>query len=119
VHPYRAEGYGLPVAEAMACARPVIVTGAGACRDFTSEDSAYLIKCTMEKLNTWAVGNMPTVGNPFWLRPDLDDLRNVMRYVFKNRDEARRRGMQASVAIRTGHTWKQAATRVAQRLLNK
>jgi glycosyltransferase involved in cell wall biosynthesis len=117
VHPYRAEGYGLPVAEAMACGRPVIVTGAGACRDFTGEETAFLIKCSMEKLNTWSVGGMRTVGNPFWLRPDLDDLRNLMRYAYRNRDEARSRGLRASEIIRLNHTWKHSANAVADRLL--
>jgi glycosyltransferase involved in cell wall biosynthesis len=117
VHPYRAEGYGLPVAEAMACGMPVIVTGAGACRDFTGEETAFLIKCSMEKLNTWSVGGMRTVGNPFWLKPDLDDLRNLMRYAYRNRDEARSRGLRASESIRLNHTWKHAANAVADRLL--
>jgi glycosyltransferase involved in cell wall biosynthesis len=117
VQPYRAEGYGLPIAEAMACGKPVIVTGAGACRDFAGEDDAYLIKCTMEKLNTWSVSGIKTVGNPFWLLPDIDDLRQIMRYVYEHRDEARERGSKASRRIREHHTWRHSAEAVAARIV--
>ncbi|UCF67313.1 MAG: glycosyltransferase [Acidobacteriota bacterium] len=43
VHPYRGEGFGLPIAEAMASALPVIVTDHGAARDFCHARTAYLI----------------------------------------------------------------------------
>jgi glycosyltransferase involved in cell wall biosynthesis len=117
VHPYRAEGYGLPVVEAMACGKPVIVTGAGASMDFTDEDSAYRIRCKMERLDAWEVNGMKTVGNPFWVLPDMDDLRRLMRYVFENRGEAQERGARASRKIRERHTWKQTAAAVSERLL--
>ncbi|MCU0609767.1 MAG: glycosyltransferase [Chitinispirillaceae bacterium] len=116
VHPYRAEGYGLPIAEAMACARPVIVTGAAAARDFTDDESVYPIKCALEKLKTREVDGMPTVGNPFWTLPDMKDLQGLMRYVFNNQDEARMRGTLARKKI-LPHTWKRAAEAVSQRFL--
>jgi hypothetical protein len=62
------------------------------------------------------VGGMKTVGNPFWLCPDMDDLRNLMRYVYRNRVEARERGARASEKIRSLHTWKHAAAAAADRL---
>jgi glycosyltransferase involved in cell wall biosynthesis len=107
----------LPIAEAMACGKPVIVTGAGACRDFADEDNAYLIKCSMEKLNTWSVSGIKTVGNPFWLLPDIDDLRHLMRHVFEHPDEARARGGAASRRIRALHTWHHAAEVAAERII--
>jgi GT2 family glycosyltransferase/2-polyprenyl-3-methyl-5-hydroxy-6-metoxy-1,4-benzoquinol methylase/spore maturation protein CgeB len=43
VHPYRGEGFGMPVAEAMGCGLPVIVTQGGACDDFCNLANAFFV----------------------------------------------------------------------------
>jgi glycosyltransferase involved in cell wall biosynthesis len=43
VHPFRGEGFALPVVEELACGLPVIVTGAGPALDYASEETAFLI----------------------------------------------------------------------------
>src|SRR5262249_49649540 len=50
VHPYRGEGYGLPIAEAMACGKPTILTNYGAALDFADDSNAYLIPATLQRL---------------------------------------------------------------------
>ena len=44
VSPYRAEGFNLPVIEALACGTPAIVTEGGATQDFCSEENALFIE---------------------------------------------------------------------------
>jgi len=118
VHPYRAEGYGLPIAEAMACGIPVVVTGGGACLDFVEPDSGYFIKCSLEKMKHKQVSSLETVNYPFWLIPDMNHLRSVLRYVYTHKDKAKIIGDSAGKSVRELHTWSNAAAVVLRRILS-
>ncbi len=47
VAPYRAEGFALPILEAMACGLAVIATGHGACLDYCDDTVAMLLQATV------------------------------------------------------------------------
>ena len=44
VFPYRAEGFCIPILEAMACGTPAIVPEFGACLDFCTAETSHLVK---------------------------------------------------------------------------
>lgn len=116
VHPFRGEGYALPVAEAMASGLPVIVTGAGPVLEFADETTAYLVPARPVFLRTQA-GDLPElVGRPWVFEPDLDALIDLLRWVYEHPGEARRKGEAAARRIRAAHTWDHAARAVLARL---
>ncbi len=77
VAPSLAEGFGLPIAEAMLSELPVITTGWGGQLDFCNEQTAWLIDYKFDYAQTH-FGLFDSV----WAIPDIQQLSNVMQEIY-------------------------------------
>ncbi|WP_029097542.1 glycosyltransferase [Brevibacillus thermoruber] len=116
VHPYRGEGFGLPIAEAMACGLPVIVPDQGPSRDLCDGRTAFLLPAEVVGLPEQGTGLPETVGPPWWLSVDKHDLQKTMRVASENRALVQAMGRAASERMRSAFTWKHSAEAVLRRL---
>lgn len=69
VHPYRGEGFGLPILEAMATGRAVITTGYGPALEFASEECAYFCPAKEVRTGKSSVGDMKPWPRSGWRSP--------------------------------------------------
>ncbi len=76
VHPYRGEGFAMPVLEAMACGLPVAVTAGGPTDEFVPPGAGWSIPATRRPLASGL--ELETVGTPWMLEPDAAALRDVL-----------------------------------------
>ena len=101
VSPYRAEGFNMPVLEAVACGVPVICTAGGPTDEFTDESFAHRIRSSpaQRRLNANEVGDC--------LAPDPDHLIELMRRAQQERDDAPRRAEAGVAHVGQHFTWQQ------------
>lgn len=109
VLPTRAEGWGLPIMEAMACGTPVITTRYSAITEYASDDNAYLLD-PVRMVPVFDPLFFPQAGAAGeWAEVDIDQLADRMRFVYENRDEAEALGRVAAAEMAQRWTWDHAA----------
>lgn len=89
---HRAEGLGLPIAEAMARGTPVIATGYSGNLEFTTAETALLVPYTLTDIPP---GSGPYPAGLKWAEPDTDAAARLMREVFEDPDGAQARAETA------------------------
>ncbi|RNF10831.1 putative mannosyltransferase-like protein [Trypanosoma rangeli] len=115
VLPTRAEGWGIPLMEAMSMGLPVLVTNWGGPTTFCRRDNSFLISVDgLEELSKGSVyGYAP--GKKYAI-PSLTGLTELMRYVVDHPALAKEVGRRARQSVLANYTEEVVATQMLWRL---
>jgi glycosyltransferase involved in cell wall biosynthesis len=130
VFPTRGEGYGLPPVEAMAVGLPVIATNWSGPADYMKESHSYPLNYKLVDMPRNFDANGKEIdfrGYPKdlardgqqWAEPDVDHLIELMRRVYENRAESKKKGKAAQAYVRRWLTAEQTTKKLISYLDSK
>jgi glycosyltransferase involved in cell wall biosynthesis len=108
---HRAEGFGLPIAEAMALGKPVVATGYSGPLDFLDETTGYPVRWTPAVLDR-ARGPYP--AGTRWAEPDEAHAVETLRGVVEDRSDSARRGQAAKRRMESLYGLEASGRRLAE-----
>ena len=106
----RAEGWNLPLIEAMACGTPSIYSNCSAQLQF-AKGKGLPVKITGKKpaiMGEYSTYSQSDMTGEFYT-PDYEDLKIVMRDAYENYDKHKKQALKESKEIRDKFTWERAA----------
>jgi len=113
VSPYRAEGFNLPVIEAMACGLPTLVTKGGATDDFCSATSSGFIESTPSRA---PINGQTAPGD--YLEPSLQSLVELMEAEIRSSRKSYQQRKVIAATVPSQNRWEAVAERYLEHLGN-
>ena len=118
---HRAEGFGFPIAEAMALGKPVICTGYSGNMDFTHPDNSFLVDFHLRAITEEDHVYYPPMRRVYpigeiWAEPNLDHAAQLMRRVYDDPAMAQLAGQQGQQTILTEYSHQHIGRVIQQRL---
>ena len=112
VAPYRGEGFGLPILEAMACGVAPLVPRGGASDDFVTEETGILLPSQEVE----APFDEPLCGPPQVLSVRVEDVRAAMRAAYESPEKTKTLGRKAAEHVSGRFTWSNTAAAMLARI---
>ena len=109
VHPYRGEGFCLPLAEAMASGLHVITTDLGGASCFCTEATARLLSSRSVYLPRRRLRKRSLSNFPHWQEPSIRELIGAMRAIYEQPSSGLEAAARGRALIKRSFTWERAA----------
>ena len=110
---HRSEGFGIGLAEALLLGRPVIATAYGGNTDFVTPDTGYPVPYSLVGVghDAW-----PYQAEAEWADPDVERAAELMRELYADPAEARRRAERGQRLLLERHSPQTAGAQMVERL---